>query len=83
MGNPEPRLGHLQAALRRRGLPASDVFVRLVEGKDYLEETAKLLRQNVDAIFTPGGMGGLITAYAFNLLGRRVSEKISQSSHRA
>ncbi len=77
LGHPESRLHHLRAGLECRGLPASDSFVRLVREAEYLEETAKLLRQNVDAIFAPGGMGGIITAYALNLLGRRVPEDVS------
>ncbi|MDF3129108.1 LacI family DNA-binding transcriptional regulator [Kiritimatiellaeota bacterium B1221] len=84
MGNPEKRMSRLQAALRRRGLPADEPFVRLVREEEYLEETAKLLRQKVDAIFAPGGMGGMITAYALNLLGRRVPEDVSlMASERA
>ncbi|WFB36871.1 LacI family DNA-binding transcriptional regulator [Kiritimatiellota bacterium B12222] len=77
MGNPKQRLVHLQAALRRHGLPADDSCVRLVREEEYLEGTAKLLRQKVDGLFAPGGMGGMITAYALNLLGRRVPEDVS------
>ncbi len=77
MGNPEKRLLHLQKALQQHGLPASDAFVRLVREEDYLEEVAKLLRQKVDGLFAPGGMGGIITAYALNLLGKRVPGDVS------
>jgi LacI family transcriptional regulator len=77
LGNTQQRLESIQAALTAHGLDAGDHLIRLVSEKDYMEETAKLLRHNVDAIFAPGGMGGIITAYTINLLGRRIPEDIS------
>ncbi|MBC2595855.1 LacI family DNA-binding transcriptional regulator [Ruficoccus amylovorans] len=77
LGNAQQRVHFIQSALATHGLPSAESFVRLVGEEAYMEETAKLLRHKVDAIFAPGGMGGIITAYALNLLGRRVPEDIS------
>ena len=37
----------------------------------------KLLRQQVDALFCPGGNAGIVSLYAFSLFNRRVPEDIS------
>ena len=76
-GNPSMRAHLLQNALANQNLPSSDAFIRLVDEENYIEETGKLLQQKITAIFAPGGMGGIITAYALSLFGKKVPEEIS------
>jgi DNA-binding LacI/PurR family transcriptional regulator len=77
LGNAALRARHLRQALEKRGLPAGDTHVRLVEEAEYVEAVGKLLQRQVDAIFAPGGQGGIITAYALALFGKRVPDDIS------
>lgn len=76
-GNALQRVRHLEAALTARGLSPDASPVRLVTEESYVEEVGKLLRNKPDAIFSPGGSGGIIAAYALSLYGRRVPEDIS------
>ncbi|WP_269523578.1 LacI family DNA-binding transcriptional regulator [Coraliomargarita parva] len=76
-GNPSLRAQHLKKALSDRKLPASDAFIRVVDEANYIEETGKLLQRKISAIFAPGGMGGIITAYALSLFGKKVPEEVS------
>jgi LacI family transcriptional regulator len=77
MGNTPLRVELLDVSLSRRGLPTGDQFIRQVDEVSYVEEVGKLLRQKVDAIIAPGGLGGLITAYALSLYQKRIPEDIS------
>ncbi|QYY34308.1 LacI family DNA-binding transcriptional regulator [Ruficoccus sp. ZRK36] len=77
LGNPQLRMRCLEESLTRRGLPAESYFLRLASEVEYVEEVGKLLRHGVDAIFAPGGSGGIITAYALSLYGKRIPEEIS------
>ncbi len=76
-GNSSQRARCLEAALASRGLAHDASMVRLVTEDGFVEEVGKLLRNNPDAIFSPGGSGGIIAAYALSLYGRRVPEDIS------
>lgn len=76
-GNALQRVRCLEEALAARGLSPEASPVRLVTEESYVEEVGKLLRNRPDAIFSPGGSGGIIAAYALSLYGRRVPEDIS------
>lgn len=76
-GNWMQRVRCLEGALAARGLPADGSMVRLVTEESFVEEVGKLLRNKPDAIFSPGGSGGIIAAYALSLYGRRVPEDVS------
>lgn len=76
-GNSLQRAEYLETALAARGLSPAASLVRLVTEEGYVEEVGKLLRNKPDAIFSPGGSGGIIAAYALSLYGRRVPEDIS------
>jgi LacI family transcriptional regulator len=71
IGNPRQRFKYLEQLI---GNPA---LVKLVGPDDYMEEVGKLLRCGVDAIFCPGGNGGIITAYALFLYNKRIPDDIS------
>ena len=36
-----------------------------------------MLRKNPDALFCPGGSGGILSAYALSMFGRKIPEDIS------
>ena len=76
-GNSLKRARCLEAALAARGLSPDTSPVRLVTEETYVEEVGKLMRNKPDAIFSPGGSGGIIAAYALSLYGRRIPEDIS------
>lgn len=75
--NSHQRARYLEEALSRRGLSPENAPVRLVTEEGFVEEVGRLLRHKVDAIFSPGGSGGIITAYALSLYGMRIPEDIS------
>lgn len=77
LGNPLQRARHLEEVLAERKLPTGKGLVRLVTEENFIEEAGKLLRQKPDAIFSPGGSGGIITAYALSLYGKRIPDDIS------
>ncbi|EIP97844.1 transcriptional regulator [Opitutaceae bacterium TAV1] len=77
LGNPLQRERYLEEALAERKLPAGKSLVRLPTEENFVEEVGKLLRNKPDAIFSPGGSGGIITAYALSLYGKRVPDDIS------
>jgi len=76
-GNTDQRRVGIVKALQSRGLPAADTLICLSADDNYVEIIGKLLRQNVDALFCPGGNAGIVTAYALSLYNRRVPEEIS------
>ena len=76
-GNPHQRARYLEEALAGRGLAPDVSPVRLVTEEGFVEEVGRLLRGKVDAIFSPGGSGGIITAYALSLYGLRIPDDIS------
>ncbi len=76
-GNSLQRARCLESALAARGLSPDTSPVRLVTVETYVEEVGKLMRNNPDAIFSAGGSGGIIAAYALSLFGRRIPEDIS------
>ncbi len=76
-GNADIRYEALREALRKRGLPADDSMICFGNDDEYLEIVGKLLRRNADALFCPGGSGGILCAYALSMFNRRVPDDIS------
>ena len=60
--------------LRHPGCVVLDVRMPGMSG---LELQQEMLRRGIDALFCPGGSGGIIAAYALSLFNRRVPEDIS------
>ncbi len=76
-GNTEIRRAGIRRALRRHGLPAADRLIRFATEEGYVEEVGKLLREEIDGLFSPGGNAGMVAAYALSLYGRSVPGDIS------
>lgn len=76
-GNADIRREGIMQALKKRDLPAHDALIYLSADDNYVEIIGKLLRQNIDALFCPGGNAGIVTAYALSLFNKRVPEEIS------
>ena len=76
-GNADIRHEAIRRFLRKQGLPADDSLVCFARDEEYLETTGKLLRRKIDALFCPGGSGGILAAYALSLFSRRIPEDIS------
>ena len=77
IGNPSIRQKSILEAIEKLGLDSDESLVRFARPEQFLEEVGKLLRLNVDSIFCPGGNGGIITAYALSLYGKKIPEDIS------
>lgn len=78
-GNADLRRAAIERALREHGLPANDYLIHFSgPGTErYVDLIGKLLRQNVDALFCPGGNAGIVSLYAFSLYNRRIPDDIS------
>ena len=76
-GNADIRCEAIRKALRKRGLPADDSMIWFGNDDEYLEIVGKLLRRNVDALFCPGGSGGILSAYALSMFNRKIPDDIS------
>ena len=76
-GNADIRCEAIRKALRKRGLPADDSMIWFGNDDEYLEIVGKLLRRNVDALFCPGGSGGILSAYALSMFDRKIPDDIS------
>ena len=76
-GNADIRFRAIRKSLQDHGLPADDSLIHYSADEQYVEIVGKLLRRGIDALFCPGGSGGIIAAYALSLFNRRVPEDIS------
>ncbi|QYY34315.1 LacI family DNA-binding transcriptional regulator [Ruficoccus sp. ZRK36] len=78
-GNATRRQNGIFKALKETGLPCDDSLVCFSgPGSDkYVELIGKLLKQDIDALFCPGGNAGIVSLYAFSLYNRRVPEDIA------
>jgi LacI family transcriptional regulator len=76
-GNADIRRKGVTQALSARDLPADDKLISLSNDENYVEIIGKLLQQNVDALFCPGGNAGIVSAYALWLFNKRVPEDVS------
>lgn len=77
VGNADVRRAAIANALRLRKLPYSDSLIQLGSDESYVEIIGKLLKQNIDGLFCPGGNAGIVTAYALSLFNQLVPEDIS------
>ena len=78
-GNADLRHAGVLAALAACGLPTDETLTYFSgPGTDkYIELIGKLLKQDVDALFCPGGNAGIVSFYAFSLYNRQVPNDIS------
>lgn len=76
-GNADIRYEAICQVLKERGLPADETMIHFAEDDKYLETIGKLLRYKIDALFCPGGSGGIIAAYSLSLFGRAIPEEVS------
>lgn len=76
-GNADLRAQAIREALQQRQLPSSDAYVRFADDSEYLEHIGQLLQLGVDALFCPGGSGGILAAHALALYGKKVPDDIS------
>lgn len=76
-GNADIRADAIRKALRRRDLPADDSMIYFGDDSEYLEIVGKLLHRKADAIFCPGGSGGILCAYALSMFNRKIPDDIS------
>ena len=78
-GTADQRRAAIERALKARGLPANDYLIHFSgPGTErYVDLIGKLLRQNVDALFCPGGNAGIVSLYAFSLYNKRIPDDIS------
>lgn len=76
-GNADIRFRAIRKSLQDHGLPTDDSLIHYSADEQYVEIVGKLLRRGIDALFCPGGSGGIIAAYALSLFNRRVPEDIS------
>ena len=77
-GNADIRYKAILGALQTRGLPTNPFIHFSGPGNEkYVEIIGRLLRQNVDALFCPGGNAGIVAQYALSLFNRKIPEDIS------
>lgn len=77
IGNADIRYQAIRKSLTAHGYPADDALIHYSSDDHYVELIGKLLRRGVDALFCPGGSGGIIAAYALSLFGRHVPDEVS------
>jgi LacI family transcriptional regulator len=80
VGNADLRLKAARNALKKYDFPYDESLFLFAAQENCVEAVGKLLIQNVDALLCPGGYGGLFTAYALNLFGKRIPDDISMIS---
>lgn len=78
-GNTLLRYEAICKMLKKYGFPAEENLIRFSGNGNtqYVELVGKLLKQNVDALFCPGGNAGITVLYALSLYGKQVPEDIS------
>ncbi len=76
-GNADSYYKYIQKALKDNNLPASADLVRIAMEENFVEEVGRLLKNDIDALFCPGGKGGFLAIYALSLYNRRIPEDIS------
>lgn len=76
-GNVALRIRAVRQALRKHGLPDNPNLILTAEAETCLEAVGRLLRQDVDSLFCPGGNMGIVASYALTLFNRKVPGDIS------
>jgi len=78
-GNASLREKAICKALKKLDLPDNRQLIHF-SGNDnsrYVELVGKLLKQNVDALFCPGGSAGIMILYALSLFNKKIPDDIS------
>ncbi len=77
-GNADIRQAAILDALKARGLPTNPFIHFSGPGNEkYVEIIGRLLQQNADALFCPGGNAGIVAQYALSLFNRKIPQDIS------
>ncbi len=78
-GNADIRHDAIAKALKARKLPANEylIYYSGPGSEKYVDLIGKLLKQNIDALFCPGGNAGVVALYALSLFGKTVPDDIS------
>ena len=78
-GNALLRFNAVSRALKKHSLPYNRNLVCYSgDGTEkYVELIGKMLKQQIDALFCPGGNAGLMALYALSLFSRRIPDDIS------
>ena len=76
-GNADIRCESIRKSLKKHGLACDDSLIRFGNDEEYLEIIGKMLRKNPDALFCPGGSGGILCAYALSMFNRKIPDDIS------
>ena len=76
-GNPEIRKQAIIDSLASKNLPSDETYVRSATPEQFIEEVGKLLRENIDSLFCPGGDAGIIAAYALSLYNKKIPDDIA------
>ncbi|MDR0932795.1 MAG: LacI family transcriptional regulator [Victivallales bacterium] len=76
-GNADIRFLAAKEALAKYGYPTEGNLFAYTSSANYFEIVGEMLSYKVDALLCPGHSGGVQTAYALNLFGKRIPEEIS------
>ena len=76
-GKADLRFREAREALRRFDYPCGEELLLYASETGNVEMVGKLLNRGVDALLCPGQSGGLLTAYALSLFGKRIPQDIS------
>ena len=73
-GNADLRAEAIRKYMKKKNLPE---MIHFGDDQEYLEIIGKLLRRKIDALFCPGGSGGILAAYALSLFGKQIPEDVA------
>lgn len=76
-GNADVRCAAIRRALISHGFASDDALIRISRDDGYVDTIGGLLRQEVDALFCPGGNAGIIASFALAQFNRRIPEDVS------
>lgn len=76
-GNADVRSAAIRRALISHGYPSDDALIRISRDDGYVDIIGGMLRQEVDALFCPGGNAGIIASFALSQFKRRIPEDMS------
>jgi len=78
VGNVALRMAGIKKAFSFLGIKTDKRLLLCAEAGNYLETVGRLLQNQVDAIFAPGGhAAGILTAYALALYQKKIPEEIA------
>lgn len=76
-GNADLRYAAIRNALRKYDLPDTDSLIHFANDEEYLEVIGYLLKQKADALFCPGGSGGILASHALSLFNKKIPDDIA------